>query len=47
VRAQLPLDEKRALADFVIDNSGTPEQTERQVRALWETLKQKAAKAPS
>jgi len=47
VRAQLPLDEKRALADFVIDNSGTPEQTERQIRALWETLKQKAAKAPS
>ena len=45
VRAQLPLDEKRALADFVIDNSGTPEQTERQVRALWETLKQKAASA--
>jgi dephospho-CoA kinase len=26
------------MADCVIDNSGTPEQTERQVRALYETL---------
>jgi dephospho-CoA kinase len=45
VRAQLPLHEKKALADFVIDNSGTPEETERQVNALWETLKRKAANA--
>ena len=45
VRSQLPLREKQALADFVIDNSGTPEQTERQVRALWETLKRKAPRA--
>ena len=45
VRAQLPLHEKKALADFVIDNSGTPEETERQVRALWETLKRKAPRA--
>jgi dephospho-CoA kinase len=45
IRAQLPLHEKKALADFVIDNSGTPEETERQVRALWETLKRRAAGA--
>ena len=32
--AQLPIDEKRALADHVIDNSGTPEQTRAQVEAL-------------
>jgi len=38
VRAQMPLDEKRALADHVIDNSGSPEDTERQVRALYEQL---------
>jgi dephospho-CoA kinase len=38
VRAQLPLHEKKAMADFVIDNSGTPEETEQQVRALWEKL---------
>lgn len=35
VRAQMSLDEKRALADHVIDNSGSPAETERQVRALW------------
>ena len=45
VRAQLPLHEKKALADFVIDNSGTPEETERQVRALWETLSRGPARA--
>ncbi len=32
--AQLPIDEKRALADHVIDNSGTPEQTRTQVEDL-------------
>lgn len=36
--AQLPIDEKRALADHVIDNSGSLEDTERQVRALFEVL---------
>jgi len=45
IRAQLPLHEKKALADFVIDNSGTPEETERQVRALWETLSRVPARA--
>ncbi len=39
VRAQLPIEEKRALADHVIDNSGTVEETERQVRALFEALR--------
>ena len=38
LHAQLPLDEKRALADYVIDNSGTLEETRRQVDALWEKL---------
>jgi len=38
VRAQLPIEEKKGIADCIIDNSGTPEQTERQVRALWATL---------
>jgi dephospho-CoA kinase len=32
--AQLPLTEKAARADHVLDNSGTPEQLERQVRRL-------------
>lgn len=38
VSAQLPLDEKRQLADHVIDNSGALAETERQVRALWAKL---------
>lgn len=38
VRAQLPLDRKRELADHVIDNSGPLADTERQVRALYARL---------
>lgn len=47
IRAQMPLDEKRALADHVIDNSGAPEATERQVRALWELLRAAPAGEPA
>ncbi len=35
IAAQLPLDEKRAKADLVIDNSGTRENTGRQVEAIY------------
>ncbi|HET6878782.1 MAG TPA: dephospho-CoA kinase [Pirellulales bacterium] len=35
---QEPLEVKRARADFVIDNSGSPEQTLAQVERLWPTL---------
>lgn len=38
--AQLPLDEKRGHATDVIDNSGTREQTQAQVQALWSRLTQ-------
>ncbi len=38
IRAQLSLDEKRRMADYVIDNSGSTEDTERQVRALYRRL---------
>jgi dephospho-CoA kinase len=38
IAAQLPLDEKKALADYVIDNSGTREQTRRQVETLYALL---------
>jgi dephospho-CoA kinase len=38
VSAQMPLDEKKSMADHVIDNSGTLAETERQVRALWREL---------
>ncbi len=45
VAAQLPIDEKRALADHVIDNSGTPAATARQLRELYDLLSARAAAA--
>lgn len=36
---QMPLAEKRNFADFVIDTSGTKEETLRQTRAVYETLR--------
>jgi len=38
IAAQLPIDEKREMADHVIDNSGSPEETRAQVVALVEKL---------
>jgi dephospho-CoA kinase len=42
IDAQMPAEEKRRLADIVIDCSGTIEETERQVNGLLEKLKQAA-----
>jgi dephospho-CoA kinase len=33
--AQMPIDEKRPLADFVIDNNGSLDETRRQVEEVW------------
>lgn len=41
--SQMPLDEKKARAHAVIDNSGSPEETRRQVIALWERWKSSGA----
>jgi dephospho-CoA kinase len=38
IRAQLPIETKKSLADYLIDNSGTIQQTKRQVVALWNYL---------
>jgi dephospho-CoA kinase len=38
VRAQMPIEEKRKLADFVVDNSGSLEETRRQVHELYARL---------
>lgn len=38
LRAQRPLREKVAEADWVIDNNGSPEETRRQVETLWRRL---------
>lgn len=38
IHSQIPVDKKKDLAQQVIDNSGTLEDTKEQVRSLWETL---------
>jgi len=42
VESQMPLPEKAARADFVIENSGRIESTEAQVERLWHLLQKKA-----
>lgn len=41
--AQLPLAEKVRRADFVVDNGGSLEETERQVRALYDELARRSS----
>jgi dephospho-CoA kinase len=38
VKAQMPLAEKKALADFVIENNGDLDELKRQVREVWAKL---------
>jgi len=40
IQAQMPLEEKARRADRIIDNSGSLEETYRQVDALWEEISQ-------
>lgn len=42
--AQMPEEEKAALADYVIDNSGNHKQAEQRVAEIWAELKAAAAK---
>jgi dephospho-CoA kinase len=42
IAAQMPAELKRARADFIIDNSGTREQLEAQVRDVWAALEREA-----
>ncbi|HEX9444228.1 MAG TPA: dephospho-CoA kinase [Candidatus Binatia bacterium] len=48
LQAQMPLDEKRALADYVIENNGDLDDTKRAVREVWGKIvndKQTAARS--
>lgn len=38
LESQLPIDEKLKFADFVIDNSSTPDKTREQVEEVWRVL---------
>lgn len=44
ISSQMPLDEKRTYADFVIENTGTREETEQQTRSIFAKLKADAGK---
>lgn len=46
IRAQMPIEEKRRLADCLVDNSGSLEETERQVDDLWRCLISKSGSNP-
>jgi dephospho-CoA kinase len=39
LRSQLPIEEKRKYADYIVDNSGPLEKTRRQVEEVWIQLK--------
>ena len=48
IAAQMPAELKRARADVVLENGGTPEELQAQVDALWATLQERAAaRAPA
>ncbi|MBL0386273.1 dephospho-CoA kinase [Tumebacillus sp. ITR2] len=38
IAAQMPIEEKKRYADFLIDNRGTLQETQAQVRKIWEEL---------
>ncbi|MBI9088021.1 MAG: dephospho-CoA kinase [Desulfobacterium sp.] len=38
LKSQIPIDEKRQFADFVVDNSGSLDETREQVDELWSTI---------
>jgi dephospho-CoA kinase len=39
LNSQMPIEVKRGYCDFIIDNTGTIEETRKQVEELWEKLK--------
>ncbi|HBN25852.1 MAG TPA: dephospho-CoA kinase, partial [Desulfobacteraceae bacterium] len=41
LRAQLPIEEKKGYADYIINNEKSIDETRKQVEKLWETLKNK------
>jgi dephospho-CoA kinase len=47
IEAQMPVDEKRRRADYVIDTSGTIADTRRQVETLYRELKRLAGREPT
>jgi dephospho-CoA kinase len=38
IRTQMPIDEKVKYADFIVNNSGTPEETEKDVKRVYDLI---------
>jgi dephospho-CoA kinase len=38
IKSQLPIEQKKAMADVIVDNAGDPAETERQVREIFDRL---------
>jgi dephospho-CoA kinase len=36
LQAQIPIDQKKLLADIIIDNSGSLSDTEKQIQSFWQ-----------
>lgn len=47
IRSQMSIEEKRRLADFLIDNRGTLDETREQVHKVWETLRSQMNEDPA
>jgi dephospho-CoA kinase len=47
IAAQMPAELKRARADYVIENTGSLQELERDVNALWSFLQRNAVEADS
>lgn len=47
IASQMPAELKRARADYLIDNTGTPEELEARARAVWDALQTDAMPAAS
>ncbi len=43
IGSQMPLEEKKRFADYIIDNRGSREETEQQVRTVFEQLRREAS----
>jgi dephospho-CoA kinase len=46
IKSQMPLDDKRGYADYIIENTGTREETALRARAVFQRLKEEAEKHP-
>ena len=42
IACQMPLNKKIRMADYVVDNDGTKEETKKQVRKIWQEIKRGA-----